>query len=256
MVVDSTHEIANMIKTSIDLGFPNGMVIAVPNPNPADSEYINTAIANALSEAKQLKIEGAKITPYILSRVEKLTQGKSLDANISLVLNNSKVAASIAIELNRLESNTSGTFGSSIFSSSSNTATSTTTSSSNQSNNSEHKLQDRTVSGSYVAVVGGSVADFIASPVEKNSLSESTDDPSHKVLPSLIIHSSNPGKLHVTVGGVGRNIATVLGRLGNTNTVFLSAVSDDLIGKMILEDLKKRYCVLTIYYHSMIYECN
>ena len=88
-------------------------------------------------------------------------------------------------------------------------------------------------------MIGGAVADFIAAP-------ESTDDPSHKVLPSLIIHSSNPGKLHVTVGGVGRNIATALGRLGDTNTVFLSAVSNDLIGKMIFEDLEKRFCTLTI----------
>ena len=242
MVVDSTHEIANMIKTSIDLGFTNGMVIAVPNPNPADSEYINTAIANALSEANQLKIEGAKITPYILSKVEKLTQGRSLDANIALVLNNSKVAASIAIELNRLESNSSCTFG--VSSSSSSTTTQKTkvyTSSyaSSQSINSEQILKDEKVSNSYVAVIGGAVADFIAAP-------ESTDDPSHKVLPSLIIHSSNPGKLHVTVGGVGRNIATALGRLGDTNTVFLSAVSNDLIGKMIFEDLEKRFCTLTI----------
>ena len=249
MVVDSTHEIANMIKTSIDLGFTNGMVIAVPNPNPADSEYINTAIANALSEANQLKIEGAKITPYILSKVEKLTQGRSLDANIALVLNNSKVAASIAIELNRLESNSSCTFGASNpFPSSSSSSSSTTTQktkvytssyASSQSINSEQILKDEKVSSSYVAVIGGSVADFIAAP-------ESTDDPSHKVLSSLIIHSSNPGKLHVTVGGVGRNIATALGRLGDTNTVFLSAVSNDLIGKMIFEDLEKRFCTLTI----------
>lgn len=42
-------------------------------------------------------IRGKEITPYILSRVNELTQGLSLKSNIALVENNAKVGAQIAV---------------------------------------------------------------------------------------------------------------------------------------------------------------
>jgi len=49
-----------------------------------------------LEEANSKKITGKAITPFLLSRIEQLTKGKSLDANIRLVYNNAKLAAQIA----------------------------------------------------------------------------------------------------------------------------------------------------------------
>lgn len=50
----------------------------------------------------------------------------------------------------------------------------------------------------------------------------------------LIPATSNPGEIRVSAGGVGRNIAENLGRLG-VPTLLLSAVGDDEAGRHILE---------------------
>ena len=42
---------------------------------------------------KQKGITGRDTTPFLLSRVAERTDGKSLDANVELVLNNAEVAA-------------------------------------------------------------------------------------------------------------------------------------------------------------------
>ncbi len=50
----------------------------------------------------------------------------------------------------------------------------------------------------------------------------------------LVPATSNPGEIRVSAGGVGRNIAENLGRLG-VPTLLLSAVGDDEAGRHILE---------------------
>lgn len=42
------------------------------------------------------------MTPYILKRVAKITEGQSLAANLALIKNNAKVASQIAVELSKL----------------------------------------------------------------------------------------------------------------------------------------------------------
>ncbi len=51
---------------------------------------------------------------------------------------------------------------------------------------------------------------------------------------TVIPATSNPGEIRISVGGVGRNIAENLARLG-VNTILLSAVGDDESGRVILE---------------------
>lgn len=53
---------------------PKGIVVGVPNPSPGD-ETIQDAIESALQEASILGIKGAKITPFVLAAVEKITKG-------------------------------------------------------------------------------------------------------------------------------------------------------------------------------------
>ncbi len=55
---------------------------------------------------------------------------------------------------------------------------------------------------------------------------------------NLIKYTSNPGKINISSGGVGRNIAHNLALL-NIPVVFLSAVGDDGEGIKILEELQK-----------------
>ena len=59
-------------------------------------EEIDPIIAEALSEAGARGITGKAVTPFLLQRIFELTQGRSLAANIALVLNNARLAAAIA----------------------------------------------------------------------------------------------------------------------------------------------------------------
>ena len=58
---------------------------------------MNEAINKAIIEAEKEKITGKEITPYLLSKVNEITQGKSLNANIKLIQNNAVLATKIAI---------------------------------------------------------------------------------------------------------------------------------------------------------------
>ncbi len=56
----------------------------------------------ALDDAETQGIQGKAVTPYLLSRIYDLTGGRSLQANIALVLNNARLSAAIAKELSTL----------------------------------------------------------------------------------------------------------------------------------------------------------
>lgn len=98
--LDSPGEIAAAIKTKWDLGLNGGMIIANPIPEEFsfDKKLIDKAIDEALSKADENGIKGKDVTPFLLSEIKEITKGKSLDANIELVLNNAKLAAQISIE--------------------------------------------------------------------------------------------------------------------------------------------------------------
>jgi pseudouridine-5'-phosphate glycosidase len=55
-------------------------------------------IAQASAEAMEKGIHGQALTPFLLGRISELTKEKSLNANISLLLNNAQLAAQIAEE--------------------------------------------------------------------------------------------------------------------------------------------------------------
>jgi len=69
----------------------------------------------------------------------------------------------------------------------------------------------------YICVLGGSNMDIVGFPNK-----------------SLIPHDSNPGKVKISLGGVGRNIAENLVHLG-VSTKLISAIGDDMYGKKIME---------------------
>ncbi len=102
--VDSPEELARALKAKWDLGLRGGIVVA--NPIPEDSELnphmIEQAISKALKEAKEKQIKGKEITPFLLSRIEQITGGDSLKANIELVHNNARVGTDLAVEFARL----------------------------------------------------------------------------------------------------------------------------------------------------------
>jgi len=97
--LDSAQAIAAAMRAQWDMGLPGGMVVANPIPaaHAMDRQTIDRAIAQALLEAAQQGISGKASTPFLLARVNELTGGDSLAANIALVLNNARLASAIAL---------------------------------------------------------------------------------------------------------------------------------------------------------------
>jgi pseudouridine-5'-phosphate glycosidase len=93
--------IARTLHTKWQIPLEGGVVIANPIPARHELTYgpIQEVIEQALLEADAQKISGKAITPFLLSRIEQLTEGASLRANIELVLNNARLAAAIAAEM-------------------------------------------------------------------------------------------------------------------------------------------------------------
>ena len=95
--VNSEDEVADWIHVNGALGLSSGAIVAVPNPEPADKKLVDDALETALCEVKERGISGKAATPYLLSRMNKLTHGESLRSNIALVRNNAAVGARIAV---------------------------------------------------------------------------------------------------------------------------------------------------------------
>ena len=97
--VDSAFDIAEILKTKWCLSIEGGVLVTNPIPKTfeLESAMMNEAINEAIIEADKEKIKGKKITPYLLSKVNEITQGKSLNANIKLIQNNAALAAKISI---------------------------------------------------------------------------------------------------------------------------------------------------------------
>jgi pseudouridine-5'-phosphate glycosidase len=99
--VDTPNELARIYRAKRDLGLSGGLLVTNPIPEEyaMDPDYINRSIDEACEEAKRLGIKGKKITPYLLDKIQKITGGKSLEANIRLVYNNAELGAKVACEL-------------------------------------------------------------------------------------------------------------------------------------------------------------
>lgn len=96
--MDEPKQIADIILARKALGLTSGMVIGNPVPKKfsMNPEYIDGQIAKALEEAEEKNICGKEITPFLLDKIQKLTEGKSLQTNIELVLSNAALGAEIA----------------------------------------------------------------------------------------------------------------------------------------------------------------
>ncbi|WP_304616140.1 pseudouridine-5'-phosphate glycosidase [Paracoccus sp. (in: a-proteobacteria)] len=99
--MDSPAEIAAAAEMRARLGLGGGQLVANPIPVEAEipRDQINPVIEQALAEAEAQGIAAKAVTPFLLSRIFELTEGRSLDSNIALVLNNARLAAAIAVAM-------------------------------------------------------------------------------------------------------------------------------------------------------------
>jgi pseudouridine-5'-phosphate glycosidase len=82
-----------------DLGLGTGMLVANPIPEVAalDADEIGATIEEALRAAAAEGVTGKAVTPFLLGRLNAVTEGRALAANVALVLSNARLAARIAV---------------------------------------------------------------------------------------------------------------------------------------------------------------
>ena len=98
--LDSAADIAAAMLLHNEMQSGTGLLIANPIPQEAalTPEFIDGTIADAVHEADERGIGRKELTPFLLARINELSGGRSLTANIALVRNNAAVAAQIAVE--------------------------------------------------------------------------------------------------------------------------------------------------------------
>jgi pseudouridine-5'-phosphate glycosidase len=103
--VDSCREIAELYQIQHELGLWNGILIA--NPIPIEHEIpghiIEEKIEHAIIEANSKKILGKELTPFLLSKIVDMTDGKSLKSNIELIKNNVLLGCKLAEEVLKIK---------------------------------------------------------------------------------------------------------------------------------------------------------
>ncbi len=102
--MDDPAEIARAHRTRGALGLPGGQLVAHPIPEADEipATLLAPLIEQAVAEAQG--IAAKSVTPFLLGRILELTEGRSLRANVALILANARFAARIASELAALPS--------------------------------------------------------------------------------------------------------------------------------------------------------
>ncbi|HKG52849.1 MAG TPA: pseudouridine-5'-phosphate glycosidase [Anaerolineales bacterium] len=96
--LNTPQEIAEFAKAHWHTGLQSAVLVTNPIPlgNAIPKVEMEPIIEKASKEAREKKIHGKELTPFLLQRINELTQGKSMAANLSLLLNNARLAAQIA----------------------------------------------------------------------------------------------------------------------------------------------------------------
>jgi pseudouridine-5'-phosphate glycosidase len=97
--LDEPEDIARVMQAKWRLGLDGGLVVANPIPaaHEVPRERIERCTEQALREAREQNVAGKALTPFLLARLNALTGGESVAANVELVRANARLAARIAV---------------------------------------------------------------------------------------------------------------------------------------------------------------
>ncbi len=103
--LDNPQDIVEFAKAHWNAGLQSAVLVANPVPlaEAIPRSEMEPIIEKASKEAQQKGIHGQALTPFLLQRISELTKGKSMRANLSLLLNNARLAARIAKALRASE---------------------------------------------------------------------------------------------------------------------------------------------------------
>lgn len=183
--------------------------VPIPEECASNAGEIEAAIGEALSEAAKSGIKGKRVTPFLLDRINTLTKGRSLASNIALIRNNARTSAKIALELKKLQG---------------------------QANSTSSSL-GRSLRSVELSSPMGNACDKKVTLIGGINL-----DSTYKLTDEKTIHMkgvTQPVVASSCMGGVARNMAEALIRLGAHRTTLLSSIGDDVAGKYVLEHSEK-----------------
>jgi pseudouridine-5'-phosphate glycosidase len=104
--VEDEAEAARLIQALPPLGFERcGLVVANPIPEgeQLDPELHDSVLRTGLKEMDRRGVRGKEVTPFLLDHFRRQTKGESLELNKRIILQNSCLAARIAVVLSALD---------------------------------------------------------------------------------------------------------------------------------------------------------
>ena len=99
--IESPGEAAHVFRKNIDVGLSASTLIVnpVPEKDEIPNNEIEKFIYDAIKRAREKKIKGKDLTPFLLKEIMKNTEGKSLQTNKALAINNVNLGIQISKEL-------------------------------------------------------------------------------------------------------------------------------------------------------------
>jgi pseudouridylate synthase len=97
--VSSADEVARLLTLHRSLGRAQAIVVMQPPPaeHAVRRATIERALDSALDDAQRHGVRGGAVTPYLLTAVERATDGRTLAANLALLEANAALAGEIAV---------------------------------------------------------------------------------------------------------------------------------------------------------------
>ena len=104
--LENVDEIARLYALHCALGRQQAVVVMQPPPaaHAVRKANIERALDAALDDAKRHGVRGGAVTPYLLTAVERASEGRTLAANLALLEANAALAGEIAVACARLAS--------------------------------------------------------------------------------------------------------------------------------------------------------
>jgi pseudouridine-5'-phosphate glycosidase len=96
--VDNAGEAAKIVRQHWDTGLKSGVLICVPCPeaDAVPAELVEATLQEALSQADTRGIAGKDVSPFLLTFLSEASDGATVEANLSLLRNNARIAAELA----------------------------------------------------------------------------------------------------------------------------------------------------------------
>ena len=92
------NELINYLKIRDHIDLNSSVLIfnPIPKNKSIDKKLIQKWIKLSINKAKINSINGKELTPFLIKEINKLSENKTLEANIDLIINNASLAGELA----------------------------------------------------------------------------------------------------------------------------------------------------------------